>query len=177
MEPSYFSFNSYTIQLSSPPPLSTQIVNLTGGTVQGTTRFVVDYNLLDFTSKPYKVIIDWGNGSVQYLNDIFVYDSEVDPLSTFSPMLSSLSYAVVSPISIQPLVITPTIDIYYENGIIHYFRMPITMCSDNIIDLDLNILDIQNTGKTLNTIYNLGSSKGNVVYNVTDLELDSNSVV
>lgn len=172
MAPSYFSFNTYTLRLSSPPPLSSLLIkNLSGNIVQGITRIGIDYNQLNFNVKPFKVYIDWGyNGQTLYLNDYYVLDTEYDPLSTYSPLLSSQSYTVVSPSDSRPFTISPTIKIYYENGCITTFVYNIDVCPDNIIDMDLNVLDIQNIDKPFNTVYNLQSNKGNVVYNVTDLQ-------
>ena len=54
MVQSLFSFNTYTIFLSSPPPLSSQLVPLSA-TLTGITKVNVDYNFINkFSIKPFK---------------------------------------------------------------------------------------------------------------------------
>ena len=48
------------------------------------------------------------------------------------------------------------------------FNNIIYMSPDNVIDLDLNVIDIQNTYYKDVNIYNISSSKGDVVYNHAD---------
>ena len=129
MEQLLYSFNSYTLVLSSPPPLSSQLM-ITNAIVKGVTRISLDYSLLNFTVSPYTVF------------------------SSKSP---------------APTTVSPSFVFYYQNGIIHTFTCNITAFSDNIIDMDLNVLDIQNAYEPFSTVYNLQSNRDNVVFNLTDV--------
>ena len=171
MEPSLFNFNTYSLQLSSPPPLSSQIMSLSA-VVQGVTRIDVDYNLLNFPVKPYKIVLNWPFRAPVAVNDVFITNSVIDPLSTFSPANSALSYTVVVPKSVEPATYNAQINIYYENGIIHYFNVAIIAYCDNLIDLDLNVLDVQNGYIPFTTVYNLQSNRDNMLYNSTDVFLE-----
>ena len=137
------------------------------GTIQGVTRVQLDYNQLTFNVKPYKVFIDWANGVTSYINDSYTYDNAVDPLSTFSPLLSAESYTVIVPSSMSPYTVNPIVKIFYENGVIHTFNFSIMVIADNLIDMDMDVLDIQSTSN-YRTIYNLQSSKNNMVFNAID---------
>lgn len=171
MAQSLFSFNSYTLVLSSPPPLSSQIVQLSA-TLTGVTRVGVDYNFLNtFQTKPYKVILNWPGRPAVYLNDVYKPNT-IDTLSTFSPANSALSYTVITPKNIDPQVLGSTIEIFYENGVVHTYSITFLINSDNVIDLDLDVLSIQNTDQPFGTIFNLQSNSRNTVFNCTDNVID-----
>jgi hypothetical protein len=171
MAQSLFNFNNLTIALSSPPPLSTQNITLSSY-IQGVTKAQINYSLLlAFTAKPFKVKLQWDPASddgTTIINDVYTYDSITDPLSTLSPLNSALSYYIYTPKQSTPQQFTAVFTVYYENGIIHYFNNNITMIGDNIIDLNLNTIDIQNTFYTDKTTYNVVAEKGNVVFNLVD---------
>lgn len=156
------------LSLWSPPPTATETLYLSA-ILQGTTKVTVDYNNLNFNVKPFKVILNWPGEDRIALNDTYVYDAFTDSLSTFSPLNSAFSYTVIAPQSIQPVNTTSTINIYYENGYIHTFNVTFLIYSDNVIDMDLNVLDIQNTNQEYGTVFNLQSNRDNVVYNNTDI--------
>lgn len=168
MEPSLFNINNYTLSLWSPPPTATESLFLSAN-IQGTTKVYVDYNKLNFNVKPYKVILNWPNQDKVVLNDTYVYDAYTDSLSTYSPLNSAFSYTVIAPQSIQPANTTPTISIYYENGYIHTFFITFFIYSDNVIDMDLNVLDIQNANQEFATVFNFQSNRDNIVYNNSDV--------
>jgi len=169
---SLFSINNYTLTLSSPPPNATETFTLSA-TLQGTTKVNVNYNLLNFNVNPFKVIINWPGQEPVVLNDTYIFDAYTDPLSTFSPLNSAFSYTVLAPISIDPVNFNATIKIFYENGYIHTFDITFTMYSDNVIDMDLNVLDIQNTSQDFGTVFNLQSNRDNIVFNNTDILLNT----
>ena len=162
MEQLLYSFNSYTIVLSSPPPLSSQLM-VTNAIVKGVTKISLDYSLLNFTVSPYKVILNWPG------QDATVINSEFTNLSTFTIANTALSYTVFSSKSPAPTTVSPSFVFYYQNGIIHTFTCIITAFSDNVIDMDLNVLDIQNAYEPFSTVYNLQSNRDNVVFNLTDI--------
>jgi len=168
MAPSLFSINNYMLSLWSPPPTATETLFLSA-TLQGTTKVVVDYNQLNFNVKPFKVVLDWPNEDKVALNDTYVYDAFTDSLSTYSPLNSAFSYTVLAPQSIQPVNTSSTITIYYENGYIHTFYITFLIYSDNVIDMDLDVLDIQNTNQEFGTVFNLQSNRNNIVFNNTDI--------
>lgn len=171
MVQSLFSFNTYTIFLSSPPPLSSQLVPLSA-TLTGITKVNVDYNFINkFSIKPFKIVLNWPNRPVVYLNDVYK-PSLSDLLSTFSPGNSAFSYSVISPKNIDLSTVSSSIEIYYENGVIHYYPITFFVNSDNVIDLDLDILSIQNTDEPYGTIFNIQSNSRNTVFNITDIEVD-----
>lgn len=161
MEQSLYSFNSYTLVLSSPPPLSSQLI-MSSAIIKGITKITLDYTLLNFSVNPYKVILNWPG------EDATIINSEFTNLSAFSIAAADLSYTVFSSKSTSPTTVSPTFVFYYENGVIHTFTCNITAFSDNIIDMDLNVLDIQNAYEPFSTIYNLQSNRDNVVFNLTD---------
>ena len=178
MEQSLFNFNALTIALSSLPPLSSQSRTIQSY-CQGVTRVQLTYKDLFFTIStifssinPFKVKLDWdlakGGDATTVINDVYAYDSAVDPLSTFSPLNSAFSYYVYTPAGTVPETFTGLFTVYYENGVIMTFNNIIYMSPDNVIDLDLNIIDIQNTYYKDVNIYNISSSKGDVVYNHAD---------
>ena len=150
MEQLLYSFNSYTLVLSSPPPLSSQLM-ITNAIVKGVTV------------SPYKVILNWPG------QDATIINSECTNLSTFTVANTALSYTVFSSKSPAPTTVSPSFVFYYQNGIIHTFTCNITAFSDNIIDMDLNVLDIQNAYEPFSTVYNLQSNRDNVVFNLTDV--------
>ena len=158
MVQSLFNINSYTLTLSSPPPSVTSSFNITAS-IQGVTRVVVNYNLLNFTVKPFKAVIIWPFQDPIALNGSF---------STLSTINSAFSYTVIAPPSIDPVDLPSSILLYYENGVIHTFNITFKVYSDNIIDMDLNVLNIQNTDQNFGTVYNLQSNRDNVVFNSTD---------
>jgi hypothetical protein len=166
MAQSLFSFDTKIISLSAPTTSS----NITlSAVIQGVTKVIYDYNDLIFSSDPYKVSITWpGEEFPTVINDVYIHDSVIDPLSTFSPLLSALSQKVISPKSVAPSTLNSYIKIYYEDGSILNFNINIIATSDNIIDLNLDVLDIQNTNQEYTTTYNLQGQKGNVVFNITD---------
>lgn len=164
MEQSLYSFNSYTLVLSSPPPLSSQVMELNAN-IKGVTRINIDYSLLNFSVYPYKVILNWPGKEATIINSLYTH------LSTFSIANTALSYTVFSSKSQAPTKVSPSLVIYYENGIIHTFTCNITAFSDNIIDMDLNVLDIQNVYESFSTVYNLQSNRDNIVYNLTDVKI------
>lgn len=168
MAQSLFNFNSYQITLSSPPPLSSSVYTLSAF-INGITKVYLNYNLLNFNVKPFKVVIDWPYKDPYALNDVYVYNAELDSLSTYAPTNSALSYTVITPQTVDPIRTDSTVAIYYENGIIHTFTIIFVINSDNVIDMDLNVLDIQNTDQPFGTVYNFQSNRDNVVYNSTDI--------
>lgn len=168
MAPSLFSINNYMLSLWSPPPTATESLYLSA-ILQGTTKVNVNYNQLNFNVKPFKVILNWPGQDRVALNDAYIFDAYTDSLSTYSPLNSAFSYTVIAPQSIQPANTTSTITIYYENGFIHTFYVTFLIYSDNVIDMDLNVLDIQNTNQSFGTVFNLQSNRDNVVYNNTDI--------
>jgi hypothetical protein len=171
MAQSLFSFNNYTLVLSSPPPLSSQIIPLSA-TLTGVTRVGVDYNFINkFSVKPFKVVLNWPGRPSIFLNDVYK-PSLLDPLSTFSPGNSAYSFTVISPKNTDPSVVSSTINVYYENGVIHYYSISFLLNSDNVIDLDLDILNIQNTDKAFGTVFNLQSNTRNTVFNCTDISVE-----
>jgi len=171
MAQSLFNFNNLTIALSSPPPLSTQNITLSAY-IQGVTKAQINYTqLLSFTAKPFKVKLQWdptSDDGTTIINDVYAYDGITDPLSTFSPLNSALSYYVYTPKQAGPQQFTAVFTVYYENGVIHYFNNNITIVGENVIDLDLNTIDIQNTFYTDTITYNVVSEKGNVAFNLVD---------
>lgn len=166
MAQSLFSFDTKIISLSAPTTSS----NITlSAVIQGVTNVIYDYSNLVFDSHPYKVSITWPDEQYPIvINDIYIHNSTIDPLSTFSPLLSTLSQKVISPKSIASSTLNSYIKIYYENGSILNFNVNVVATSDNIIDLNLDVLNIQNTNQEYTTTYNLQSQKGNVVFNITD---------
>lgn len=174
MAQSLFSFNTLSIPLSAPPPLSTQIIYLSSY-IQGVTRAQIDYTKLFFSNnitfsaiKPFKVELVWGDGSETIVNDTYVYDSINDPLSTFSPFNSAASYHVYVPKS-PYTELNATFTIYYENGIKHYHQNTVYLLSDNTIDLNLGLTDLQFISDKEYNVYNFSSTKGGMLYNNIDL--------
>ena len=170
MAQSLFNFNTVIIPLSSPPP-SVDTTFTINTPIQGITKVYLDYKLINFAVKPFKIIINWPGRPPVVINDVYVYDSVLDPLSTFSPANSGLSYSVVAPKQITPTTFNASTVVYYENGIKHTFNINLNSTSDNIIDLDLNILDIQNADEAFSTVFNLQSNSKNVVFNSTDVTI------
>ena len=164
MAQSLFNLKTQFITLSSPPPNSTQTIELSSY-INGVTKVYANYNQLNFNVKPFKVILDWPNVAPYTLNDTYIYNSTLDVLSTFSPLNSAFSFAVISPTSVETALTDGTITIYYENGVIHTFYIKFIITSDNVIDMDLNILDIQNATQPFSTVLNLQSNRDNMVYN------------
>jgi hypothetical protein len=163
MVQSLFNFNTYTLVLSSPPPLSSIVIPLSGA-IQGVTRVQVDYNQLDFTVKPFKVILNWPNRPPVVINESF--------LPTLLPANSALSFTVIAPKSTNPILAPASILLYYENGIVHTFSILFVVNSDNIIDLDLDVLSVQNAYQEYGTIFNIQSNSRNTVFNLTDVVPD-----
>jgi hypothetical protein len=168
MAQSLFNFNTIIVSLSSPPPIIDGTFTIETP-IQGVTKVYLNYNLLNFAVKPFKVILNWPGRAPVVLNDIYIHDYNIDPLSTYSPANSAFSYSVVAPKQITPETLPATAIIYYENGIKHTFNINLNMSSDNIIDLDLDVLDIQNTNQAFTTVFNLQSNSRNVVFNSTDI--------
>ena len=111
MEPSLFNFNTLSLVLSAPPPLSTRTMYLSSY-IQGVTKAQLNYNQLFFVNsttlsgiKPFKIKLEWdqslGGESTVIINDVYKFDINTDPLSTFSPLNSALSYYVYTPTQIQ----------------------------------------------------------------------------
>ena len=167
MAQSLFNIKTSIVTLSSPPPTSTQTYELSAY-ISGITKVFINYNHLNFAVKPFKVVLDWPNQPPYTLNDTYVYNATLDSLSTFSPANSALSFTVISPTSVDPVLTDGNVKIYYENGIVHTFYIKFIINSDNIIDMDLNILNIQNTNQPFGTVYNLQSNRDNVVFNSID---------
>jgi hypothetical protein len=166
MAQSLFSFDTKIISLSAPTNSSSITLS---AVIQGVTNVIYDYNSLVFASDPFKVSLRWpGEEFPTVINDVYAHDSVIDPLSTFSPLLSTLSQKVISPKSTAPSTLNSSVTIYYEDGNILTFNIDIIATSDNIIDLNLDVLDIQNTNQEFTTTYNLQAQKGNVVFNITD---------
>lgn len=166
MAQSLFSFDTKIISLSAPSTSSSVTLS---AVIQGVTNVIYDYNSLVFASDPYKVAISWpGDRFPTVINDVYIHDSVIDPLSTFSPLLSALSQKVIAPKSVAPSTLNSYVKIYYEDGNILTFSVDIIATSDNVIDLNLDVLDIQNTNQEFTTTYNLQAQKGNVVFNITD---------
>lgn len=169
MQPVQYSFNTYTVNLTSnPPTTSTTTTYNIAGTIQGVTRINLNYNLLNFSTNPYKITINWPNQNPIIINNIWV-NNVIDPtLTNFQPN-SAYSYTVLAPTTITPITYNSTVGIYYENGGISKFNISLLQLPDNIIDMDLNVLDVQNTDTPFSTIYNIQSNRNNVVYNFNDL--------
>lgn len=175
MAQSLFNFNTVFIPLSSPPPNIDGTFTINKN-IQSVTKLYLDYNLLNFNIKPFKIIIEWPGRAPVVINDVYIYDSIKDPLSTYSPTNSALSFSVVAPKQTNPSVQTATVKIYYENGVKHTFNINLNMSSDNLIDLDLDVLDIQNTNQPFTTVFNIQSNLRNVVFNSTDITIPSEYV-
>lgn len=175
MVQSLFNFNTVVVTLSSPPP-SVDATFTIETPVQGVSKIYLNYNLLNFAVKPFKVIINWPGRAPVVLNDVYVYDNVVDPLSTLSPTNSAFSYSVVAPKEITPITLPASAIIYYENGVKHTFNINLNMSSDSLIDLDLDVLDIQNTDQPFTTVFNFQSNLRNVVFNSTDIVIPENYV-
>ena len=173
MAQSLFNPNTLNIFLSAPPALSSCIIPLSSFS-QGITRVQLNYkNLFKLPIQPYKVKIMWdtsiGDASTTIINDNYSSDSIVDPLSTFSPLNSAYSYYVYVPKQLPPQIINAEYNVYYENGVILYYRNALTLISDNTIDLELNVIEVQNTYKPDVNVYNIVSDSYNMVFNSTDL--------
>lgn len=167
MQQTLYSFNTYTVNLSSLPPVASNTYTLSG-IIQGVTRVNLNYNSLNFTIKPYKIVINWPNTDPVIINNVW-FNAVIDPtLTTFQPN-SALSFTVLSPTIIAPITYSSKVSIYYENGSITTFNILLLQLPDNTIDMDLNVLDVQNTNTPFSTIYNLQSNRDNVVYNINDL--------
>ena len=170
MVPSYFSPHTYSIQLSSLPPTSSMTYSLTA-VMQGITKAIINYTGLSFIQQPYKVVLEWDlsqSAAITTINDVYLYDSVIDPLSTFTPTNSGLSTYVFVPQTMSPQTINSRFRIFYENGYITTFLMTTLLISENIIDMDLNLIDAQNTRKQLGNVYNIQSVAQNIVFNVID---------
>jgi len=170
MQPVLYSFNTYTVNLSSPPPIVnqlTQTINLSAN-VQGTTKIYLNYNQLSgFGINPYKIVLNWAGEDPITINNVW-FNTVIDPtLTSFLPN-SAYSYTVLAPIAASPVYTNSSALIYYENGGITTFNLYINVFPDNTIDLDLDVLDIQNMDIAFGTIYNLQSNRDNVVYNIND---------
>jgi hypothetical protein len=168
MQPVLYSFNTYTVNLSSPPPIVnqlTQTINLSAN-VQGTTKIYLNYNQLSgFGINPYKIVLNWAGEDPIIINNVW-FNTVIDPtLTSFLPN-SAYSYTVLAPIAASPVYTNSSALIYYENGGITTFNLYINVFPDNTIDLDF--LDIQNMDIAFGTIYNLQSNRDNVVYNIND---------
>jgi hypothetical protein len=170
MQPVLYSFNTYTVNLSSPPPIGNQItqtVNLSAN-VQGTTKIYLNYNQLSgFDINPYKIVLNWDGQDPVTINNVW-FNSVIDPILTSFLPNSAYSYTVLAPIATSPVYTNSSALIYYENGGITTFNLYINVFPDNTIDLDLDVLDIQNMDIAFGTIYNLQSNRDNVVYNIND---------
>lgn len=171
MEQSLFSFNTTFVTLTSPTPLSSQVMSFYVP-VFGVTRVFINYNKLNFTVKPFKIVLNWPYQEPITINDTYKVGLLINPLSTYSPTNSALSYTIITPATVENANLQSSVKIYYENGIIHTFTINFNVFSDNIIDMDLNVLDIQNTDQPFSTVYNLQSNRDNVVYNVIDSQID-----
>lgn len=170
MQPVLYSFDTYTLNLSSPPPTGsqlTQTINLSAN-VQGVTRLYLNYNgLSGFGVNPYKIVLNWDGQDPVTINNVW-FNSVIDPtLTSFLPN-SAYSYTVLSPTGTSPIKTNSSALIYYENGGITTFNFFINVFPDNTIDLDLDVLDVQNMDIAFGTIYNLQSNRNNVVYNIND---------
>ena len=172
MVQSRFNYNSLLVTLSAPPTLSTYTINLSTY-IQGATKVQLNYNnLFPFNVKAYKAKLYWDTSdasSITTLNGAYTYDSLLDPLSTFSPLNSALSYYVFFPTSIYPQLINSTYTLYFENGAVLNYVNRVLISSDNTIDLGLNVVDVQNTYNSDVNVYNITDQTGGVVYNNTDL--------
>jgi hypothetical protein len=168
MESSLFSINQQTILLESTVPTSDQ--TFTGTVItQGVTKLTIDYStFFNYSIDAFKVVLRWPGQDPVSINDYYVYASKADPLSTFSPYLSGLSSTVIVPKSIAPTTMPAVFKIYFENGVIFEYNYNIISHSDNIIDLELDVLDIQNTDQSFGTVYNVQSNKGDTVFNFVD---------
>jgi hypothetical protein len=172
MAQSLFSYNNYTLVLSSPPPLSSRIIALSA-VISGVTKVDVDYNFLyTFNVKPFKVLLNWPGRNTIYLNDMYITDINLDPLSTYSPMNSALSHTVVTSKAVDQTSQPASIQIYYENGVVHTYSITFFVNSENVIDLDLDVLGIQNTYEPYGTVFNLQSNSKNIVFTSTDLPVN-----
>lgn len=170
MAQSLFSFNSYTITLSSPSPTVSQTISLSAMT-QGITNFVLDFSQLSFNVKPFKILVNWPNREPINVNSIFDISSKLFPTS-FAP-ISSYTQNVLTSKYYYPMTYTPSVVIYYENGVIHTFSIYITVNPENAIDLDLDVLSIQNTDQDYGTVYNIQSNTKNIVFNSVDNTVNS----
>lgn len=178
MEPSLFNFNTISLVLSAPPPLSTRTMYLSSY-IQGVTKAQLNYNQLFFVNsttlsgiKPFKIKLEWdqslGGESTVIINDVYKFDINTDPLSTFSPLNSALSYYVYTPTQIQPQQLNSKYTVYYENGVIHTYQNKVFLISDNVIDMNLNVTELQNAYQKGLNVFNISSEKGNMMFNVTN---------
>ena len=74
-----------------------------------------------------------------------------------------------TPKQLPPQIINAEYNVYYENGVILYYRNNFTLISDNTIDLMLNVIEVQNTYKPDVNVYNIVSDGYNILFNSTDL--------
>jgi len=173
MDQSLFNFNNLTVTLSAPPVFVSRVINLSSF-IQGTTKIQLNYNnLFAFNVKALKTSIVWDisdSNAIKTINGVYSTDTLLDPLSTYSSMISGQSYYVYTPTQSQPYSTKSIYTIYFENGVILTYNNYIYISSDNAIDLDLNVLDVQNTYYSNVNVYNILSKKGGVVYNNTDLD-------
>jgi len=173
MAQSLFNFNTLNLTLSAPPVLSTMVIYLSSY-IQGTTKVQLNYNnLFAFKTGAYKTKLVWDasqpSNTTTIINSVYKYDSVLDPLSTFSPLNSALSYYVYVPQQTSPQVTNSIYTIYFQNGTVLTYQNSIFLSSDNVIDLNLNVLDVQNTYYPGANVYNIVSQKGGVVFNSTDI--------
>jgi len=167
MHPTLYSFNTYTVNLTSDTPASSTTYTF-NGIIKGVTKVYINYNLLNFTVKPYKIVLNWPNQAPITINNVW-FNKVIDPsLTTFQPN-SAYSYTVIAPTLNVPVTNNAQVQIYYENGVINTFNVSLLTMPDNTIDLDLNVLDVQNTNIPFGTVYNIQSNRDNVVYNFNDL--------
>ena len=147
--------------------------------IQGVTKAQLNYNQLFFVNsttlsgiKPFKIKLEWdqslGGESTVIINDVYKFDINTDPLSTFSPLNSALSYYVYTPTQIQPQQLNSKYTVYYENGVIHTYQNKVFLISDNVIDMNLNVTELQNAYQKGLNVFNISSEKGNMMFNVTN---------
>jgi len=167
MQPTLYSFNTYTVNLTSATPASDATYSF-NGIIKGVTKVYINYNQLNFTVKPYKIVLNWPNQNPITINNVW-FNNVIDPsLTTFQPN-SAYSYSVIAPTFNVPVTNNAQVKIYYENGVTSTFNISLLTIPDNTIDLDLNVLDVQNSDIPFGTIYNVQSNRDNVVYNFNDL--------
>ena len=157
MEQSLYSFNSYTLVLSSPPPLSSQLI-MSSAIIKGITKITLDYTLLNFSVNPYKVILNWPGEDATIINSEFTN-------------LSALIYIQTTPeVCLErthirnrkgeesiPLSYLSSCHNYHENWIIDNNNVPLLILNgNNVIETStlitfINNLNSKNSNNNLNS--------------------------
>jgi len=168
MEPSLFSFKTYTVTLTAPPSLSSQNISMNFA-YRGVTKVNLNFNnLFSFSSQPFKYAVTWPGQPTLYINSVVANNVFAIPNFTAATAASALSYNVLESPSIAPINLPANVKVYFNNGVTLNYTLNFKVYSYNSIDLDLDILDVQNSIQPFTTIYNLQSNSQNVVFNITD---------